>query len=91
MNFYKRRKQLLELKERNNQIFEKDKARNWARDHRIEVYKKYGNACVFCGLKNSMKERLHIHHIRYTKNINDLILLCRKCHVEEHRRLKNDL
>jgi len=44
-----------------------------------------GNACELCkGTKD-----LHVHHSDMDNiNINTLKLLCRKCHVKEHMKLK---
>jgi len=40
--------------------------------------------CAKCG----SKERLHRHHPDYNKPL-EVIILCKKCHEEEHRQLRN--
>lgn len=55
-------------------------------DVKREVRKKCNNKCLNCGAK----EDLHFHHkIRYADgglhSVDNLILLCRQCHSEEHR------
>ena len=45
--------------------------------------RKYNNQCQKCGSKN----HLDIHHTDYEHaNINNLELLCRKCHKAVHKR-----
>lgn len=50
------------------------------------VLKRDGNKCIKCGSSNS----LQIHHTTYVnifnevENLDDLITLCSKCHMEEH-------
>jgi len=46
-----------------------------------DLLEKYGG----CQLCSSIK-KLEIHHIRYTKKIEDLLLLCQKCHKKLHRK-----
>lgn len=52
---------------------------------RLMYFGKLGNCCQYC----KADEDLHIHHIRYRYPIvkEDLLLLCRKCHVEEHKKM----
>lgn len=45
----------------------------------LERYK----GCQFCG----SKEKLEIHHKKYTKKISDCLLLCQCCHKKIHRKL----
>lgn len=42
-----------------------------------QIYK-----CQICG----SRERLEIHHKRYTKKLQDCMLLCQKCHKKIHRK-----
>ncbi|MGL5752631.1 MAG: HNH endonuclease [Paraclostridium sp.] len=50
------------------------------------VLKRDGNKCIKCGSSNN----LQIHHTTYvnifneSENLDDLITLCSKCHMEEH-------
>lgn len=37
--------------------------------------------CQFC----KYKKNLEIHHIKYTKKFEDVLLLCRECHLNIHR------
>ena len=38
--------------------------------------------CQLCG----SRERLEIHHKRYTKKLDDCMLLCQECHKKIHRK-----
>uniref|UniRef100_A0A6M3LQC2 Uncharacterized protein n=1 Tax=viral metagenome TaxID=1070528 RepID=A0A6M3LQC2_9ZZZZ len=49
--------------------------------HFGKLMEKY-NGCMFCG----SKERLQIHHKKYTKKISDCLLLCENCHKIIHRK-----
>lgn len=49
----------------------------------LEKYK----GCQICG----SIDKLEIHHIRYTKDINDCLLLCQDCHKKLHRKYLNTL
>ena len=51
------------------------------RVHFPKLLKKY-NRCQIC----ESKEKLEIHHIRYTKKISDCLLLCQSCHKKLHRK-----
>jgi len=42
--------------------------------------------CVSCGCLPYGKKGLHAHHTDYTKPL-DVLWLCPKCHVEEHKRI----
>lgn len=58
----------------------------------ISGYKKY--VSKFTCSKCKSKKRLQVHHTTYEHlgfeycNMNDLIVLCDKCHKKEHKRLK---
>lgn len=86
--FYKKYKgKYLEQKKRYRERY-KDKLKeiNLIRVHSIRWIKpllisKYGG-CQIC----KSDEKLEIHHIKYTTNFEDLMLLCRKCHIDIHRR-----
>jgi len=47
----------------------------------LNIYK----GCQICGSKN----RLEIHHKKYTKKISDCLLLCQPCHKKLHRKFNN--
>ena len=51
--------------------------------HFQELYNKYGG-CQIC----KSKVKLEIHHINYTTDIQDLLLLCQECHKKHHRKYK---
>jgi len=46
------------------------------------LLKKKYKRCQICG----KKEKLEIHHKRYTKKQEDCILICQKCHKRIHRK-----
>lgn len=60
----------------------KIKAHNYAFNHRKEIMESLGNCCFCCGAT----EKLHIHHINYTNNLEDMLLLCLDCHAKQHRK-----
>ena len=47
---------------------------------REKLLKERGNCCEIC----KSKKNLHIHHKKYTKNTEDLVVLCLKCHRKIH-------
>ncbi len=50
---------------------------------REELINLKGNKCYFCGEKN--KQQLLLHHESYKNNeLNNLFLLCHKCHTKLH-------
>ncbi len=55
----------------------KFKARFWAQRNRKHILEKMGAFCDLC----KTKEKLEIHHKKYTNNFKDLQVLCRKCHM----------
>jgi hypothetical protein len=69
---------------------EKEESRLWLKNHKHKVFEKYDSMCCICGLRHSFKNRLHCHHIKYTKNINDIVLLCANCHKKIHSEVKNE-
>lgn len=99
-NYYKNReKRLKQQKEWDSK--NKDKKRKYDKKRRLEkndnkiknlnhyarrvhlpiLLEKNKGKCENC----PSKENLEIHHKRYTKNIGDLMLLCRDCHKKIHR------
>lgn len=57
---------------------EKQMVRNFA--HNIlkkKIFEKFDNKCSVCGTS----ERLELHHINYTLNPDDIVLVCHKCHI----------
>lgn len=58
----------------------------WNNHLKREIRKRDNYACRKCGIKEGeLKEKLHVHHIDYNKNNcsnNNLISLCRKCHMK---------
>jgi len=56
---------------------------------REKLLKKFNYRCSMCGAKktdNKIDRNLQIHHKKYTKNINDCIVLCKDCHRKIHRK-----
>ncbi len=74
-------------------------------NNRKEVYERDGYSCVDCGLTNAESlekygEILTVHHIdgkgtneisssEKNNDVDNLVTLCRSCHVREHRRLSD--
>lgn len=61
--------------------------RQYANLHFRDQLIKSDGKCANCGTS----ERIELHHKKYTKNIEDIQLLCNSCHKKEHVRLKNAL
>lgn len=61
---------------------EKIAPRYWSYYHRKEILEAKGEKCKKC---NSV-ENLEIHHKKYTNNLEDLEILCRKCHKKLDRK-----
>ena len=67
------------------------------RSFRLQVRKRAKYKCECCGTKGNRKNRLHVHHtkpkswdkyFKYVFAVRHAVLLCMKCHIEEHRRMK---
>jgi len=56
--------------------------RRWGQYHREELFKLIDYKCQVCGELNN----LEIHHKQYTNNLEDLAVLCKKCHMKIHRK-----
>lgn len=57
--------------------------RRYARENLLQpLMQRADGQCEDCGNKN--KSNLQIHHIRYTKNLEDMELLCQSCHQKLH-------
>lgn len=52
---------------------------HYSKRYFLILLKKY-EKCQLCG----SKENLEIHHKKYTKKLNDCMLLCRNCHKKIH-------
>lgn len=53
---------------------------------RLATWKKWNHLlpqsiCCFCGATTE----LEFHHIKYTVNLSDLLVVCKKCHAKLHR------
>ena len=59
----------------------RDRHKGYKRQIYKQVFEKYNNKCAICG----SKENLQVHHIvnRGQEDINQLTLLCKKCHFSE--------
>lgn len=58
--------------------------RSYINKNRKNIVKKMGQECYFCG--NNKLSILEIHHINYDNNeLNNLLLLCKKCHTKLHK------
>ena len=68
----------------------------WTTLNSIKVHKKYNWTCQKCG--NYPCKDLHAHHIvpvsqdmSKSKDFNNLISVCKNCHYDIHRSIKNEL
>jgi len=53
---------------------------------RIDIINILGNKCMKC----NSTDNLEIHHLTYpVTKINDLIILCKKCHIDTHNKKFN--
>ena len=66
----------------------------WQR-RRLEILSRDNFACQICG---DTDNTLHVHHLAYEQNKKiweyddwQLILLCEKCHEDEHKNALNDI
>ncbi len=64
----------------------KTQKRSWTNCHRKEILKAKGEKCEKC---NAI-ENLEIHHKKYTNNLEDLEILCRKCHRKLDKKYSNE-
>lgn len=57
------------------------------RNKRQELFNERGKKCEHCGATT----QIHVHHIHYrnlgNEKLEDLMVLCKSCHEEEHKRL----
>ncbi len=65
---------------------EKGKFRQWAIYWRERILAEKGSNCETC----NATENLEIHHKKYTKNLEDLQILCRKCHRKLDRKYSDE-
>jgi 5-methylcytosine-specific restriction endonuclease McrA len=56
--------------------------RMWCRNNNFDLLLEKYKGCQLCNSTNS----LEIHHIKYTKKIEDCMLLCFECHKKIHRK-----
>jgi len=66
---------------------ERIKIRNYAYKHLTEILiKERGNKCEKC-MVSGTEEKLQRHHIKYTKNKEDVMLLCSPCHNRKPKKV----
>lgn len=59
----------------------------WTGSLHYKVWVRDGNSCQLCGKKGISRKDLLVHHKDFTKTncgIENLILLCRSCHMKVH-------
>ncbi len=56
--------------------------RKWAKRHRDEIHEKFDNKCNQC---DSIKD-LTIHHKKYEIGMENVEILCNKCHRKFHKK-----
>jgi len=65
------------------QYNKKHRSRIYSQRHHLPILlEKYG-CCQIC----DSKDKLEIHHKRYTKKLKDCMLVCQKCHKNLHRKI----
>lgn len=59
------------------------KSKEWAEKRELTL-DYYGNQCCYCGNKYDLQ--CHHRHYRslYKEKMTDLLILCRKCHANQH-------
>jgi hypothetical protein len=66
---------------------------DWTDDLRDAIRKRDGYKCQICGIRQSeLSTSLDVHHIDYNKencNPNNLVSLCKSCHIKTNRK-RND-
>jgi len=80
---------------RNEKYYERNGGQRYGY-HAAEVWERDGKACTECGSKT--RKHLVIHHIiNYNPNdertimIENLVVICRKCHSRMHRKTNSQL
>lgn len=80
-NKYKKR--IYDKKRREEKEDNKIKSFNhYSRKHHYPILIERYKGCQLC----DSKDKLEIHHIRYSKDIRDVLLLCQECHKKIHRK-----
>lgn len=100
LNYYKNREKRLQYQRQYDKTHEEikkayDKKRRTLKNYnlikRTQAYSRRNHfpklikqicKCQICG----SKEKLEIHHKRYTKKLSDCMLVCQKCHKKLHRK-----
>jgi len=61
---------------------EKRRSRYYATYYLKEtLLKKFDHHCLDC----SSKDNLEVHHLKYSFNFDDCIIVCKKCHAKRHK------
>lgn len=64
---------------------EKRRLKDFARySLRKQILERDKNKCVYCG----SSERLELHHKKYTRKLEDVVTICKRCHLKIHNELK---
>lgn len=101
INYYKNREKRIfyqrEYDKKNKEIknkYEREKRRgkrynhkkliqHYSQKHHFLLLKKRYGGCQIC----NSTDRLELHHTKYTKKIEDCMLLCQPCHKKLHRKI----
>ena len=63
----------------------KQNIRHYSQKNHFEIlFKKFGGCQL--KLEGCSGNKLQMHHIKYTKDIEDCLLLCQECHKKIHRK-----
>lgn len=65
----------------------KNRLEHFSRNHYFDILLDIYGGCQLC----KSNDNLHIHHKKYTKDIQDCMLVCRKCHKKIHLKYNQDL
>jgi len=94
LEIQEKEKQYQEWLEKGEKLHRYDKGYPIDWDYRArEVYQRGGGRCSICGMPLIFGKGSHIHHIKPISlggdhSLENLTLLCKKCHIKKHPRLE---
>lgn len=81
---HKLQKNEYERKKRRGIIYNRKKLiQHYSQKYHLPILIKKFQRCQFC----SSTDKLEIHHKKYTKKLQDCLLLCLDCHKKIHRKI----
>lgn len=76
----KNKDKLAEYRQR-DYVKEKHRISRWAQHRKEAIYDLFDHKCSLCGYN----KKLQIHHKQYEIGYHAVTLLCKECHLKEHR------